>query len=338
MSSLAQIAARLESHAKAALPAASPPIRVLTVGRSDRCTLALQMVRIGGLVVDHRQVRRVSDALPHLRAGATDVGLLDLEQGGAAAMRGLRELCAAAPQVPFIVLAGMEQESAAVAAVCAGAQDYLIGEHLTPASAARAVRCAVERHRQLAALRDQSLRDPLTGLYNRRGFVALADVQLRMARRERRHCLVICADLDRLKSVNDTWGHEAGDRAVVATSGVLQASFRDSDIVARFGGDEFVALAYHAGEESVAGVTARIESGLTDAQDALHLPHPLRLSMGVVAFDPAEKLELRTILEQADRALYRQKQSRRAAAATATPRRAARRSGAGAPGHISAVG
>jgi len=306
--------------------AARKRIRVLTVGRSDRGAFAMQMVRIGGLPIQHEQVRRLEDALPRLRAGGVDLVLLDLERAGTALFR---DLCLFAPHVPFIVLADAEQEATAVEAVRAGAQDYLIDEHFTPSSAARAILCAVERHRHLADLRDQSLRDPLTGLYNRRGFIAVADVQLRTARRGRRHCLLICADLDHLKTVNDTWGHEAGDRAVVAAAQALQGSFRDSDIVARFGGDEFVALAYDAESEAVPGVVARIEHGLSEAVARLALPHPLRLSLGTVAFDPAEQVDLSQIIERADQALYREKEARRAVI-SAEVRRPARRSGAAA--------
>lgn len=308
--------------------AATTGFHILSVGRGERITHAMQMLRIGGLSVRHEQVRRLEDALPRLKAGTVDVVLLDLDQTAPVMPQEVRDFSALAPQVPFIILAEAAQEAAAVEAVRAGAQDYLIGEHLTPVSAARAVRCAVERHRHLADLRDQSLRDPLTGLYNRRGFVALANTQLRMARRGHRHCLLICADLDHLKTINDTWGHEAGDRAVVAAAKVLLGSIRDSDIVARFGGDEFVALAYDAGSEALPGVVGRIEQGLREVVGRLTLPHPLGLSLGAVEFDGGTRVELSRLIEQADRALYREKEARRGADVPGTVRRPNRRSGA----------
>jgi diguanylate cyclase (GGDEF)-like protein len=317
MAPLAQVVRHTE--ARSAWRPASERLRVLTVGRSMRLSLAIRMLRTGGLAVHLEQVRRAADLLPRLRADRVDLVLLDLDQAGPGGLEGLHDLCAMAPQVPLVVLADLQDEPEAIEALRAGAQDYLIGEHLTPSSAVRAVRCALERHRHLALLRDLSLRDPLTGLYNRRGFGAVAEAQLRMARREGRRCLVVCADLDQLKAVNDTWGHDAGDRALVAAAQVFHGSFRDSDIVARFGGDEFVALAYHAGADAVAALTRRIESGLAQAAHALRLPHPLRLSLGAVAFDEPDPAALPRLIAQADRLLYQRKQARRNRAAPAVP-------------------
>ncbi len=309
MASLAQVVRH--STVQPAWRPAAERLRVLTVGRGMRVSLAVRMLRTGGLAVHVEHVRRVADLLPRLRAGRVDLVLLDLDQAGSVGLEGLHDLSAVAPQVPLVLLADLQQEPEAVEALRAGAQDYLIGEHLTPSAAVRAVRCALERHRHLALLRDLSLRDPLTGLYNRRGFGAVAEAQLRMARREGRRCLVMCADLDHLKTINDTWGHDAGDRALVAAAQVFQGSLRDSDIVARFGGDEFVALAYDANQDCVQAVTRRIETGLAQAVEALRLPHPLRLSLGAVAFDAPDPAALPRLIEQADRLLYRCKQARR---------------------------
>ena len=94
-----------------------------------------------------------------------------------------------------------------------------------------------ERLKAEAEVRQLSLTDELTGLYNRRGFFLLAEQQLKIARRTQTPCCVLFADLDGLKKINDTIGHELGDRAIVDAAQILKETFRDADIVARLGGD-----------------------------------------------------------------------------------------------------
>jgi PAS domain S-box-containing protein len=101
-----------------------------------------------------------------------------------------------------------------------------------------------ETEAQLAAqateLRALSLRDELTGLYNRRGLLVIAEQQLRAALRSQRHVGAVYVDLDGMKAINDQQGHEAGDRALVESAAALRETFRGEDVIARIGGDEFV--------------------------------------------------------------------------------------------------
>lgn len=164
------------------------------------------------------------------------------------------------------------------------------------------------------ALRDLSLADPLTGLHNRRGLVLHAEQALRMAHsRTGVLPVVVFADLDGMKSINDGFGHEAGDEALRAFAGVLRATFRDTDVVARVGGDEFAVLAIDAaGEhERLAG---RLQRGI-DAFNATRR-HPWRLSasVGFVDMPLTPGVPLDALLAEADRRMYRQKQGRRALA------------------------
>ena len=98
------------------------------------------------------------------------------------------------------------------------------------------------RKRAEEDLRALLLVDELTGLPNRRAFITLSEQALKLAMRMERDVLMIFIDVDRLKDINDTWGHLVGDRALIDTARVLRESFREADIVARLGGDEFVAL------------------------------------------------------------------------------------------------
>jgi diguanylate cyclase (GGDEF)-like protein len=97
-----------------------------------------------------------------------------------------------------------------------------------------------------STLRQLTLVDDLTGLYNRRGFLTLASHQLQLARRSERAFALIFGDLDGLKSINDTLGHLHGNRAIEEMAAIFKESFRASDIVSRLGGDEFCALMVNA--------------------------------------------------------------------------------------------
>lgn len=149
--------------------------------------------------------------------------------------------------------------------------------------------------------------DELTKLYNRRGFLALAEQQVKLAVRQQRGMLLVYADVDNLKTINDTYGHRAGDKALIATATVLRETFRDSDIVARLGGDEFVVLAIDTREEDAALVTTRLQRCL-----ARHTGRtPLTLSWGVAHFDPAAPTPLAELIAHADTAMYAQKQQKK---------------------------
>jgi two-component system, cell cycle response regulator len=252
---------------------------------------------------------RVSDALRVIMRGEADAVLLALgwAEGG---MRAFTRLYGTAPSVPIVVVVDEDEQAIAAEAVRLGAQDYLLREELTTEHIARAIVLGIERNRRLVALRDLSLTDPLTGLYNRRGFVLLAEAHLRLLRRTRRRSLLVFADLDGLKRINDGHGHAAGDHAIVEASRVIASSLRESDIVARWGGDEFVALAHDAGHGAANAVSARIRAGIAEVNDSEQLPYRISVGLGIVSCDGGE-VGLADIMSRADRALYRSKRRRR---------------------------
>jgi diguanylate cyclase (GGDEF)-like protein len=131
-----------------------------------------------------------------------------------------------------------------------------------------------------------------------------------MTRRQRRRSLILCADLDGLKLINDELGHDEGDRAIVETARLLESCFRESDIVARFGGDEFVALAYDAVSGSEQTLTNRIRNRLKGANAAEDRGYELSLSIGTAVVNGGKDTSLAQLLEKADRALYRNKKKK----------------------------
>jgi len=246
-----------------------------------------------------RTVRRAAAALRGARHA--DALLVDVRALGRDPAAALTRLVDAAGPVPVLVLADAALEPAA--AVRAGAQDVLPAGELTPARLGLAIACAVERQRRLTELRSQSMTDPLTGLLNRRGFRAVADAHLKLLRRTRRESLLLFADVDGLKRVNDRLGHAAGDRALRLCAAALQRALRDSDVVARWGGDEFLALALDADGPCTDALRARIDAALERLVRAERLPHPLTVSIGTATLGRAAHA-LDEALARADRALY----------------------------------
>ncbi len=167
----------------------------------------------------------------------------------------------------------------------------------------RAVRCAVKHYMLQAELGSLALTDELTGLYNRRGFLALAERQLKLGRRSGRGILLVFIDVDGLKQLNDTFGHAEGDRTLIRAGGVLEKTFRESDVVARFGGDEFAVLAIEASQHNQEMIAARLRENLRQMNDEDSGP-AISLSWGVARFDPRSKTSIGQLMAQADQAMY----------------------------------
>ncbi len=172
------------------------------------------------------------------------------------------------------------------------------------------IRYAVEQQKTATAMRSLALTDELTRLCNRRGFLALAEQQLKLANRTGRRVLLFLADVDGLKQINDTFGHREGDRVLREAAEVLKMTFRDSDIIARLGGDEFVVLANEAPDESEEIITARLHENLR-TRNQKEPPFVLSISVGVVPFIPSRACSVEDLVARADKAMYAQKRSQR---------------------------
>ena len=168
-----------------------------------------------------------------------------------------------------------------------------------------------ERKRAEAALHSLSLVDELTGLYNRRGFLAVIDQHLAEIRRNDKQPVILYADLDGLKEINDSLGHHEGDRAIAKAAEMLKETFRTSDIVARIGGDEFVVLAAIGSEETSASLTQRLKENFRVMNKLGNRPYNLSLSVGVALVDETSDHSIEELLAQADRAMYEDKRHKR---------------------------
>ncbi len=151
--------------------------------------------------------------------------------------------------------------------------------------------------------------DQLTGLPNRRAFITLSEQALKLATRMERDVLMIFIDVDHLKSINDTYGHLAGDRALMDTARVLRESCREADLIARLGGDEFVALMTVDSDQTAELVCERITARVAAHNREIDRGYELSLSLGAKR-SKAEGTMLADLLAQADTALYEQKRGR----------------------------
>jgi len=155
-------------------------------------------------------------------------------------------------------------------------------------------------------LRSLSLQDELTGLYNRRGFITLAEQQLKIADRMKREMMMIYIDLDKMKYINDTFSHQEGDRALIDTANILRATFRPADIIARIGGDEFAIMALETGAAYSEILVSRLKVNVDAHNDKSNRSYTLSFSVGLTPYDPGAPCSIDELLSRADALMYEQ--------------------------------
>ncbi|EEZ8960332.1 diguanylate cyclase AdrA [Escherichia coli] len=159
-------------------------------------------------------------------------------------------------------------------------------------------------------LQVMSTRDGMTGVYNRRHWETMLRNEFDNCRRHNRDATLLIIDIDHFKSINDTWGHDVGDEAIVALTRQLQITLRGSDVIGRFGGDEFAVIMSGTPAESAITAMLRVHEGL----NTLRLPNTpqvtLRISVGVAPLNP-QMSHYREWLKSADLALYKAKKAGR---------------------------
>ena len=238
----------------------------------------------------------------------------------------------------IILLTALQDKEQMVEGLEAGADDYLTkpfdrselrvrlqaGERIIElqgrlAQRVRDLEAAIDERKQAEkALRNLTLTDDLTSLYNHRGFFNLAEHHLKTARRARQSSLLLYADLDGLKEINDTRGHSEGSQAIAKTAEILRQTFRNSDIVSRLGGDEFAILAQNVPQHDVETVIARLEGNLC-AENKHNDSFQLSLSVGTVWIAHDSNLSIDQLVDQADQAMYDNKRDKKQLANSIVP-------------------
>lgn len=249
-----------------------------------------------------------------LRANA-DVCLLDYWLGGSTGLDVLERLKIKDLDFPVLLLTGTHDRAVDLEAMNRGVFDYLVKGEITPALLERSIRYALHRHNLEKQIRDLSLRDPLTGLSNRRFFEeALVYASKRSARRDR--CFhVIIVDVDQFKEINDLHGHAVGDQVLIDVGERLRSQVRDTDVVARIGGDEF-AIILEEGEQrlNLSDALDRMRSEMQFEMTPADSKSPLAVNVSIgLASSLLSEGNPDGVVARADRAMYEAKRLRKMA-------------------------
>jgi diguanylate cyclase (GGDEF)-like protein len=253
--------------------------------------------------LDLVRTTRVSDALARLEDQQFDAILFSLSADPSASIKRLVEQTDA----PIIVLTSGANETLGLQALQDGADDYLEKRALNCDNLRHVLQCALARNIWRSRIYALSLIDDLTGLYNRRGFMTLGEQQLKIACRANARVSLAFADLDALKFINDNFGHSEGDRALRTTAMVLKTVFqRESDLIARIGGDEFAVLWVATNPFSIETVHRRFKRTLDFYRSSERLPYRLSMSVGLCQY-PDFSNPLAEMLSQGDQRMYEEK-------------------------------
>jgi diguanylate cyclase (GGDEF)-like protein/PAS domain S-box-containing protein len=160
-------------------------------------------------------------------------------------------------------------------------------------------------------LRELTIVDELTGLYNRRGFLTVAHQQMNIAKRLNKSMLLLFIDLDNLKSINDTFSHREGDNALRSSANILNDTFRSSDIIARWGGDEFIVFMVNIENVNEHVIENRLQESIDRYNETKKLKFNLSLSWGIVSYNHEEGISLEELIIRADERMYQHKRSNR---------------------------
>lgn len=210
----------------------------------------------------------------------------------------------------IILLTSNSQKDQIIEGLQSGADDYLTkpfheGELLARVAVGRRL---ADLHREIqsknALLEELSLTDPLTGLPNRRALEQWAPRELKAAARHGFPFWVAVADLDRFKSINDTYGHAAGDLVLKSFGAILKRHTRSSNICARIGGEEFVFALSHVDQSGVLVAVERLRNGIAQERFAFAPSISVTASFGIAGFQTKAAIEFEDLLQRADSALY----------------------------------
>ena len=211
---------------------------------------------------------------------------------------------------PVIVLTGVWDEDLGLKAVHEGAEDYLFKGTVNSKMLSMSILHALERNKLKEELKRLSLFDDLTQLYNRRGFKTMSSQLLKRSKRYKRPFAVFFIDIDKMKEINDKHGHLRGDVALIDFSLILKDTFRDADVISRFGGDEFVVLLEDIKENFAEKVEKRLEAKIKAYNKKKKRGFELLMSVGVNYVSDASSVTIEEVLMEADDIMYRRKKEK----------------------------
>ena len=266
------------------------------------------------VVLEAEQRREIQDALDK---GRVSLVLMDIQMPEKSGMEWLAEIVEK-QTAPVVMLTGAGGEEIAVQSLQEGAVGYLAKSGLSKENLVKTIDTVLAKWRQIQqAKADQEKLerlanlDSLTGLYNRRVILQRLNERIKYTRRYGDELSLIMLDIDHFKKVNDQYGHLIGDGVLEGIAVLVQRNIRDTDVVGRYGGEEFIIILLKTGLSSALGVAERIRKAIEAAEmkDSEGNVFSVTVSEGVSSYKPAE--DERSLISRADDALYRAKENGR---------------------------
>jgi diguanylate cyclase (GGDEF)-like protein len=248
------------------------------------------------------------EALEKIKKNSFDSAVTDIVMPLMDGITLTKELLRLYPSLPIMIMTGHADEHSAGSAIAAGAREFInkpfsINEFMLRFDK------MMRDHKGKEELLALSLTDELTGLYNRRRFFVLTEQYLKVAIRKKKRPLLLFVDMDDLKWINDHYGHNKGDQALKGFANILKKTFRESDIIARIGGDEFVVL-LESTDESDEMLITRLYENIKD-YNAKQSQHILSISLGTAQFNPEYPVSIDELLSKADALIYAKKREKK---------------------------
>lgn len=248
-----------------------------------------------------------ASALDLIRENSFDIMIADISMPKMNGLELTVQVKQIRPDMPVILMTGFLEDFSYDGAIEAGAADFI----KKPFSFEE-VKARIKQAFMHKKMREMSMKDELTGLYNRRGLITLGQHILKIEKRDNRESFLLYADMDGLKSINDTLGHNAGDAALIETAGIFKAIYRESDVIARIGGDEFAVIPVRGHRSAAERIAARLQDEIEVHNAREGRNYKLSVSTGLAYFDTAASISIEDLLAEADKAMYENKKKKRA--------------------------
>ena len=248
------------------------------------------------------------DALDKIKEAKFDALITDIVMPEMDGIALTKELSNHYQNLPIMVMTEYNEKYSAETAIVSGAREF-INKPFSVSEFLIRFDKMMRDHKEQEDLRVLSLMDDLTGLHNRRRFFILTEQYLKVAVRAKKRLLLLYVDMDDLKWINDHCGHNEGDQALITLANILKKTFRESDIVARIGGDEFVVLSEITDENSDILMT-RLSENIKDYNAQGSRRYTLSISVGTTQFDPNYPIPIDELFSKADALMYVQNRGR----------------------------
>ncbi len=279
-------------------------------------------VRIEAILKDYSQITlsratSIKETMKLVEKTRFDLVLLDHVLPDGNSLDLLKALDTKGQDIPVVVITGQGDEMIASSVIQAGAYDYLPKERVSAKSLSRSIHNALEKFHLKEEIKvaqkrmaEMAMKDELTGLYNRRNFMEALDREISRASRHRFELVLCMIDVDGFKRINDTYGHLAGDKVLSGVGRMLKECVRQSDLICRYGGEEFAVIFPDTPPKMAWNVCERFREMVSQRQfENNSSPIIMTVSIGFASFNHSEPETPVDLISKADKALYRAKEA-----------------------------